>query len=496
MIHEQLLDYIKQELALGITPAEIKSTLLGIGWQATDIDEALQTFAVTPTVPEATIPTMQTTTTEQAYVPQSVPVTPLTQSYAEEYPKKGGKKMLGGVIVILTLVILGGAKVFGYNYFVGKTATPEKNIAKMMHSLSNVTSFAYSGDITVDSTVTDMTTLGMPPAQVATGEDLAPVALEPNLVSDITPTAPTTARIAMNFSGSSDVSDLSKPMSNFSFDITTNALNLLNTMTGPVTGEVEKPDAQFGLDLRTIGKTMYGQLHNVPTFGFMGFDTAMLKDQWIQINVDTVEQGTTLDAEGVPVPPGADSNTASTLSPDTITAIKKAIADSHFLVITETLQDEILGGVDTYHYAFTFDTDALKKLFVETNTIAGVTTSGETNTMIDTYIENMKMPTGELWIGKKDFLPYQVTMQLEIVGTDAVPASGTVSLNVLFKDFNVPVTIEEPVGAKTLEEIITTQFDTLNAMSDEELTKDTDSDGIPDYMETMTGTDPNKADKI
>lgn len=44
MLNQQLLDYIRQSLAMGTKKEDIKASLLSIGWQGSDIDEAMKSF--------------------------------------------------------------------------------------------------------------------------------------------------------------------------------------------------------------------------------------------------------------------------------------------------------------------------------------------------------------------------------------------------------------------------------------------------------------------
>ena len=46
MINQQLLDYVRQQLAAGVSKEEISKSLIAAGWQASDVNEALNQITV------------------------------------------------------------------------------------------------------------------------------------------------------------------------------------------------------------------------------------------------------------------------------------------------------------------------------------------------------------------------------------------------------------------------------------------------------------------
>lgn len=93
MLNQQLLDYIKQSLATGVNREEIRSSLLGVGWQEMDIDEAMKSF---------------NTGHEGIFVP--------TQKIEPAIVQKSGlisKVMIGVILLVVIILIVIG----GYFYF-------------------------------------------------------------------------------------------------------------------------------------------------------------------------------------------------------------------------------------------------------------------------------------------------------------------------------------------------------------------------------------------
>lgn len=81
MANQQLLDYIKQQLAEGVTEEDIKKPLLQNGWGDADINEALS--ALQPPTPTSSAP-----------IPPSSPITSNLSVKTENNPSMNGQKQL------------------------------------------------------------------------------------------------------------------------------------------------------------------------------------------------------------------------------------------------------------------------------------------------------------------------------------------------------------------------------------------------------------------
>jgi hypothetical protein len=98
MITQQLLDYIAQEIRLGVAPDAIKATLRSNGWIETDIEQALRVS--TPTL--------------QNVVPPVQVVQPMKTEFFIPSQKKSSKKMMILIITILVLIVGGGLVYAGF----------------------------------------------------------------------------------------------------------------------------------------------------------------------------------------------------------------------------------------------------------------------------------------------------------------------------------------------------------------------------------------------
>lgn len=70
---------------------------------------------------------------------------------------------------------------------------------------------------------------------------------------------------------------------------------------------------------------------------------------------------------------------------------------------------------------------------------------------LKTIQQNLK---GEIWIGKKDYFPYKLTVVLNLKEFRDLKSQIKLDVNLLFTNHNKPVKIDIPLEAKNLEEII------------------------------------------
>ena len=396
MINQQLLDYIKQQIQQGADREKINNSLMANGWQTSDIKEAFDSI-----------------------MPSNQPV-PLTSQIPQSFstfspqPQNGMRKTVLAVLIIGVLVIGGGAFAY-FNYF----QSPEKIVQKMTAKLTEVKSLEYSGEIKVEADTKDL--LG------GSGNLLQPTQPVSNKK---------TSNFSVNFNGVSDTNDLNNPKGSFSFNINTDALGQENFT--------------LGLEIRTIDKIVYAKLSNLPNLGF--FDLTAVANQWIKIDTEALKKQFVLEKLEAQI---KEAQKKQELSPEQIEKLKTVVQQRKVFKITESLADEKIEGVNTYHYKFTIDKEEIKKLFADISQITQDKTLTEKELAeFDEGFKAVELPEGEIWIGKKDFLPYKISLSSLIKETEKSKTSGKVSFTLLFKNFNKPVQIEIPAPVKTLEEIL------------------------------------------
>lgn len=449
MINQQLLDFIRQQLQQGRDREEIKNSLMTNGWQALDIEEAFNSLA-SPNQPVVQPPSGLSN-------PQPF------STFSPQPQKKINKALIAIFSIIVVLAIGGGA--FAYFYYF---QSPERIVQRMTARLAEIKSLEYSGEIRAEVDTSNLLGGG-------------------NLLQPSQPVAAQKAsNFSINFTGVSDVRDLNNPQGSFSFNINTDALT-----EGQIT---------FGVEIRNVGKIIYVKISDVPNLGF--FDLSAVKNQWVKIDTEALKKQFGLEKLEEQL---KEVQKQKELTPEQIEKLKEAVQQAKAFKITQKLASEKVEGVSTHHYKFTIDKAGVKNLVADIGQIVQNKTLTEKELAdFDKSLETVKLPEGEIWIGKKDLLPYKISLSSTIKEADTSKISGKVSLILLFKNFNKPVHIAVPTQAKPLEEILEGLLEGLQGFTlggafpsanQQNFNNDTDKDGILDQLETnYYGTDPNKAD--
>ena len=430
MINQQLVDYINQELKLGIDRKKIETDLVAAGWQSGDISDSFESLA-----------------------PKKD-----SKSRSPKLKINFKKILIISGCVLIGLIFIGGIA-YAYNaYFY----SPEKNIGRMLGNLKNIKTMAYSGELNVSANV---------PATPISEKKLS--------------------KLSVSFNGASDTQNADDLRGAFSFQIKTDAMS----------GQ----EMSLGLEARSLSKTLFLKLSNLPNIGFI--DLGFFNDKWIKLDESTIGQG------GVA---SSSEKIDGNLIKEKAAKIQNLPSQDKFIKITETLKSEKIEGQDTYHYKYIIDKEALKKFISDYSTlIDDKALTAEQIASSSEQIDQIDLAEGEIWIGKSDFMPYKLSFAASTKDEKAINTNLVLS----FKNFNQVIKIEEPTDVKTLTELIGglmggmfggsgsnplgDSTDTLNASSsfgfsneDSKLMDvDSDGDGLNDYEEiNVYTTHPNNPD--
>lgn len=400
MVNQQLLDCIKQQTQQGVSQEQIRNSLVANGWQDADINEAFVSinFPMTSAPPENIVAKEFSTISQQ--------------------PERRINKTLLVIISILGILIIGGGA-FGYFYYFRET--PEKVIEKMRTRLTEVKTLEYQGEIKAKVTTSDL--LGW-------GNFIQPVQQVPSKKA---------SDFSINFNGKFDVGDLNNPKGLFSFNIKTDALK-----------ELTQGESAFGLEVRTIGKVIYVKLNNLPNLGF--FDLSALSNQWIKIDAEAIKKQFGLEKFEEQI---KESQKQRELTPEQVEKLKQIFAQAKVLKVTEKLASEKIEGVDTHHYKFLIDKNELKKLTVDiSGVVQNKTLTDKELAELDKGLEVIDNLGGEIWIGKKDYLPHKILLTIGIKETAESKTAGQTTTTLSFKNYNKSVQIDIPSPVKSIEEIL------------------------------------------
>ena len=124
MPNQELISYIKKEQQKGLDKTTIVNSLLNVGWQQTQIDEAF--VAISPQMPSQ----QQSPTAQRTYVP------------IKDYPQiitvnNSKSKLMCGIIFMVILILLGisATVLFAYDKLPIKNYDLQNKIANILMSI-------------------------------------------------------------------------------------------------------------------------------------------------------------------------------------------------------------------------------------------------------------------------------------------------------------------------------------------------------------------------
>lgn len=228
----------------------------------------------------------------------------------------------------------------------------------------------------------------------------------------------------INFNGKSDVGDLNNPKGLFAFNI-------------------KQGESALGLEIRTIDKVVYIKLNGLPNLAG-SFDLSVLSNQWIKIDTAPIKE----------------DQKQQELTPEQVEKLKQIVKQAEIFKVTEKLASEKNGEVNTHHYKFLIDKNELKKLIVDIiKVVQDKTLTNEELAEFDKVLEAIETLGGEIWIGKKDYLPYKILLMLkETAESKTAGQLQLMTVTLSFKNYNKPVQIDIPSSVKSIEEIFGQQL--------------------------------------
>ncbi|MCL5733638.1 MAG: hypothetical protein M1334_03190 [Patescibacteria group bacterium] len=412
MVTNQLIDYIKSQLQNGADAEQIKGALMAGGWQAKDIEDAFKSIDPSKF------------SNIRSAIQQS-------QNAQKDFSisKKINSKLIA-VIVIAGVIIAGGAA-FGY-YIYFRPLSPAEVMAKTLNNLSGIKSFSYS--LEAQSVVTQSVTQ--------------------NPFGQPQPAVNQTANININASGTADISDLN----NIKLELNLNPLINISSQ-----GMSFSPN----LDLIKISNVIYLMVNNIPSFGFL--PVSSFENKWIEIDLTKINQefknsplGQIQDQINQQL--GQASSSQIQISQAQINSIKEAVLNSGAFEFSQALPDENIGGSDFYHYQFVLNRDKFVDLIVKIGQIVknNQPLSQEDLKNIqnskDSLDNNLILNPIDIWISKKDFLPYRIGVEGSslntAIATGSVLSVSTSTALLNFSNFNQPENITPPSQAEPIENLI------------------------------------------
>lgn len=452
MVNSQVLDFVTTLLEKGYTENQVIDALKRTSWSDAEIQEIMTTVnkattpietpdpmpnapevLMTPATPPVETPLSTATVTEEPQMPIEQAATPVQK-------KKRPLLLIFGITMLLLVLISVG---IAYAYYQPK---PEVVLAKMVKQLPTITSMAYEGEIT-----TKVSTQSTTP----------------------------TGDYKVELEGKTDASDPQAIKNQIYVQFKVPSTNGNNE--------------DLGIEVRSIKTVTYLQLVSLQseTLDFL----AEYANKWIKIDEEEIrnayEEISSLSSTfGTPTP----TPTQELFSKEQVAQISDLAKRTSFLEFSENLGKEKIEGTTVYRFKYKINKEETKNFLLESLRIGinRALTQEEIDSVLESF-NSLTLPTGEIWIGTKDYLPYKLTANFEVSGTEASATSGTVSLILFFKNFNKPQSIEAPANSISLMDILEPYLAPYRTPQGGSET-DTDKDGLTDAMEKMLGTDPLNAD--
>lgn len=362
-------------------------------------------FAVSNTVEQGPVLKASGPIAETPVVQQPIPV--VTSGIT--LPPVGGRKRLTGIIaaIVIGAGLLVGGGLYAYTaYF----ASSEAVMDRMINNLFGLRSATFSGEATI--TTNEVESL----AASTTNPFAGMFAIQ----------GPVTATIKT--SGLLDMIDVSQPKLLIAFDATMDKWPL--------------GDFVLGAEYRNLDRMSYVKFDTVPDLGF--FSVSFLKNKWFMIkDQEAKSQLGVADASNSVLP---------TVTEEQRAQLSIAWQENRFLAVRESLGGEMLDGVSTRHYTLAFDPDAFKRWSIKADEIMGNPVSDVAT--LDEALARITVEDMQIWIGRRDGLPHKVSIQASMRSERESGRTSAVTVVLAGNNFNQPIDITVPEGAKPVEEAL------------------------------------------
>lgn len=211
-----------------------------------------------------------------------------------------------------------------------------------------------------------------------------------------------------------------------------------------LTKSSDKNGLVFGLETRSVGGNFYAAMtraENLP------LGLSEYKDMWVQFNAESFFKELGLDKSFLEKREFVQNST-----PEEDQKVKDLVAKSNVFKVVGSYRASS-GGVLFDVYNFTINKKNLNKLVNDLMNLSGHPATIKQSSGLDKSLAQVKSISGKAWVSRKDGLPYRLS--LDLFGNQ--PKEKT-SLNITFKNFNLPVVVSEPSSYLTFEEFLSKLF--------------------------------------
>lgn len=367
--------------------------------------------------------------------PQNVTETHPLISHESPKPKRPlGKAVKVTAVALGVLLILAGGAYASYTYII---PPPAKILQEATQNFQNVKSFDYSGKITVD-----VTSEGDLFSRSTWVRDL-------QLIPDERVAGSTSTRFGIDFTGSTDVTDEKYPKTDLEVNINADIFT-------------------FGFNVRVLGKTVFLKFDQIPEIAEGATQYAGV---WIKADLEEISKQFGMEINL--------KNGQPDLTEGQEQQLEDLVKNAHFFSGITKLAGDVIDGENMHHYALAIDKQGLKNYLDEVNRI--VASAGGFTDGYSEVFDGIEFSNVEVWVGKSDKMIHRISgVVYQKPTSSSIDPSGSLNFLMNFKNFNNPKSIEEPVDARNI-------MDVINEFMGDAQSKSRDARRLSDIRQMMTG---------
>ena len=390
MQNQQIIDYINEQLKLGVPQGTIKTALMQNGWLPSDVDAAFATLS--PVQVSNLVPPIQPVGQQ----PNQTINTGSQVMYGNPSPKGHGKIVVSIVSVLIFLGISAGA-VWAYMNFV--SPDPQQTVNKSMSKLVDAIEKGY-----LDNTAT----------VEINGEG----------------TVPEAGNVKVDFNGSANVkSDIKDGKSSGSI-----SMNVKATLMGM---NFNVDEAGF-IDVFVSNGALFVRLNKIPS-GAEVFTRSMqpqvdfvnkeIVGKWIKIDQEQLAKLQQYNSSGV----SSSLSYANSINASTTELILKALASSNIYDVVQTLPSDTVDGKSVFHYKIAFNKDGLTNFMLAyASSTSQIVINDAVKVSARKVIDDMFSKLDQMgfkldmdiWVERYSKLPVKFTIGMDVSNAPEIQAMG------------------------------------------------------------------------
>jgi len=442
MSNRTLTDYVNKELERGVSREDVKQALIDEGWSGGEVDGVMASADLDDSKPAGMVDSMgvghNIIPPEQPIVTSHSPggigtSTKASSSVTAKKKRRIPKSLIIGLVVLAILII---AAYITYNKVY---LSPERIVSNMLSATEELKSFEYVGDLDVKIDWGD---------KALDTTDYYLTEEPPLMPEDVY--ASTTGAVDFSDPDNIKISSLSE-------------IKAGGFSAGKYSLVLDGTDLFIKiLDLGLIGT-------------FTGIN--LEESDWIRLDLNKYLEENVSAAEQV-----NEENTE---------ILQTAFNNYNFIQLGEKLEDEVVGGVDSFHLSYTIDKSKLEQFMLEViNGYSKEDLDDDDKILISESIAQIKSVDGEIWVSKADYYPTGIIIRSTTSNINS-NESYDVSYKLILSSHNQTNLVQIPSSYVEFDSFLDTYLSDFGIINDDMvgpplesdlLEQSIDYDISPDYL--------------